>query len=105
MDGESLYRLAMAHIYGDGVAEDNVLAAKLLTEARALGHVEAAYNLGICYHYGYGVDVDLETAYGCTWNLPTRVMARAWSWWGGFSAGVFMWRKIGNRQCIGFGRR
>lgn len=63
-DGESLYRLAMAHIYGDGVAEDNVLAAKLLTEARALGHVEAAYNLGICYHYGYGVDVDLETAYG-----------------------------------------
>lgn len=62
-DGESLYRLAMKHIYGDGVAEDNELAARLLTQAHALGHMEATYNLGICYHYGYGVEADLEKAY------------------------------------------
>ena len=53
----------MKHIYGDGVAEDNELAARLLTQAHALGHMEATYNLGICYHYGYGVEADLEKAY------------------------------------------
>lgn len=63
MEAEVLYKLAMKHIYGDGVPEDNELAARLLTRAAELGHVEAAYNLGICYHYGYGVVVDLEKAY------------------------------------------
>ena len=53
----------MKHIYGDGVPEDNTLAVKLLAEARVLGHVEATYNLGICYHYGYGAPVDLEKAF------------------------------------------
>lgn len=62
-EGECLYRLAMKHIYGDGVSEDNVLAVRLLTRARELGHVEAAYNLGICFHYGYGTEVDLKKAY------------------------------------------
>lgn len=62
-NGESLFRLAMKHIYGDGVEEDNELAAQLLAQAHALGHVEATYNLGICCHYGYGAEVDLEKAY------------------------------------------
>ncbi len=63
MDAENLYQLAMKHIYGDGVAEDNELAAKLLAEAAAMGHVEAAYHLGICFQYGYGVEVDLQKAF------------------------------------------
>ena len=63
MDGEELFRLAMMHIYGDGVPEDNDLAAKYLTQARDMGHVEATYNLGICYHYGYGANVDLAKAF------------------------------------------
>ena len=62
-DGQGLFELAMKHIYGDGVPEDNELAVKLLTEAQELGHVEATYNLGICYHYGYGVEVDFEKAF------------------------------------------
>src|SRR5699024_3081115 len=53
----------MKHIYGDGVPEDNVLALQLLTQAHDMGHVEATYNLGICYHYGFGADVDLAKAY------------------------------------------
>lgn len=64
LDAQAKFELAMKHIYGDDVAEDNELAATLLTEAYALGHVEATYNLGICYHYGYGVEVDLERAFG-----------------------------------------
>lgn len=60
---QRLYELAMKHIYGDGVPEDNVLATKLLTQAHGLGHVEATYNLGICYHYGFGADIDLAKAY------------------------------------------
>lgn len=63
MDAQALYELAMNHIYGDGVPEDNELALKLLTQAHNMGHVEATYNLGICYHYGYGTEADLQKAY------------------------------------------
>ncbi len=61
--GQELFELAMKHIYGEGVPEDNDLAFELLTQAHDLGHVEAAYNLGICYHYGYGTNVDLKKAF------------------------------------------
>ena len=63
MDGQELYQLAMKHIYGDGVTENNDLAFKLLSQAHELGHIEASYNLGICYHYGYGTSVDLAKAF------------------------------------------
>lgn len=60
---EELYCLAMKYIYGDGVEENNALATRLLTRAHDMGHVEATYNLAICYHYGYGTGVDLQKAY------------------------------------------
>lgn len=63
MSGQELFELAMRHIYGDGVPEDNELALQLLTRARDTGHVEATYNLGICYHHGFGTGVDLAKAY------------------------------------------
>ena len=63
MNGQELFELAMRHIYGDGVPEDNDLATELLIQAHEMGHVEATYNLGICYHYGFGTDVDLEKAF------------------------------------------
>lgn len=63
MSAQELFTLAMKHIYGDGVAEDNDLAAKLLMQAHEMRHVEATYNLGICYHYGYGVDENLQRAF------------------------------------------
>lgn len=62
-DPQDLYELAMKHIYGNGVPEDNDLATKLLIQAHDMGHVEATYNLGICYHYGFGIAVDLAKAY------------------------------------------
>lgn len=63
LSAQELYELAMKHIYGDGVPEDNDLATKLLTKAHEMGHVEATYNLGICYHYGFGTDIDLKKAF------------------------------------------
>ena len=63
MNAQELYELAMKHIYGDGVPEDNELAFRLLTQAHDMGHSEATYNLGICYHYGYGTSIDLAKAY------------------------------------------
>ena len=60
---QELFELAMKHIYGDGVPEDNFLALQLLTQAHDMGHAEATYNLGICYHYGFGADIDLAKAY------------------------------------------
>ena len=63
IDAQSLFTLAMKHIYGDGVPEDNDLAFRLLTQAQEMGHTEATYNLGICYHYGYGTGVDLKQAF------------------------------------------
>ena len=63
MSAQELYELAMKHIYGDGVPEDNDLATKLLIRAHDMGHVEATYNLGICYHYGFGTAIDLEKAF------------------------------------------
>ncbi len=62
-DSQGLYELAMRHIYGNGVPEDNEFAVKLLTQAHGMGHVEATYNLGICYHYGYGTEADLQKTY------------------------------------------
>lgn len=62
-NSQELYELAMKHIYGDGVPEDNELAVKLLTQAHEMGCVEATYNLGICYHYGYGIGENLAKAY------------------------------------------
>lgn len=63
MNAQELFELAMRHIYGDGVPEDNDLATKLLIQSHEMGHVEATYNLGICYHYGFGTDVDLGKAF------------------------------------------
>ena len=63
MNAQELYELAMRHIYGDGVPEDNDLARELLIRAHDMGHVEATYNLGICYHYGFGTGVDLARAF------------------------------------------
>ena len=63
MNAQELFELAMRHIYGDGVPEDNDLATKLLIQSHEMGHVEATYNLGICYHYGFGTDVDLAKAF------------------------------------------
>ena len=62
-DAQELYELAMKHLYGDGVPEDNDFATKLLIRACDKGHVEATYNLGICYHYGFGTGVDLAKAF------------------------------------------
>ena len=62
-EAQALFEQAMKHIYGDGVPEDNELAVKLLTQAHNAGHIEATYNLGICYHYGYGTEINLETAF------------------------------------------
>lgn len=53
LNAQQLYELAMKHIYGDGVAEDNDLAFSLLAQAHDMGHVEITYNLGIYYHYGF----------------------------------------------------
>ena len=63
MNAQELYELAMKHIYGEGVPEDNNLATKLLIRAHDMGHVEATYNLGICYHYGFGAAIDLAKAF------------------------------------------
>ena len=63
MDAQALFELAMKHIYGDGVAEDNERALELLTKAHELSHTEATYNLGICYHYGYGTAENLKKAF------------------------------------------
>lgn len=63
MNAQELFELAMKHIYGDGVPEDNDLATKLLIQDHEMGHVEATYNLGICYHYGFGTDIDLAKAF------------------------------------------
>lgn len=61
-DPEAVYRLAMKYIYGDGVEENNDLAAELLRQAAEAGHIEAQYNLGVCLHYGYGAEIDTEEA-------------------------------------------
>ena len=63
MNAQELFELAMRHIYGNGVPEDNELAFELLTRAHEMGHIEAAYNLGICFHYGYGTQIDLARAF------------------------------------------
>lgn len=57
---EQKFRQAMELIDQKG---DYQQASQLLEEAAEEGHREAAYNLAICYHHGYGVEQDLKTAY------------------------------------------
>ena len=67
-EAEAQYQLAMLYIYGNGVEEDNTLAAQLLEKAAEQGHVEATYHLGICCHYGHGVEVNLKRACMLYWT-------------------------------------
>ena len=60
---QEIFELAMKHIYGDDVPDDNDLAFELLTQAHDMGHIEASYNLGICFHYGFGTEIDLAMAF------------------------------------------
>lgn len=53
--------LAMAHISGDGVQKDPARALELLKSA-ADKHVEARFQLGLCYLLGRGVPIDAATA-------------------------------------------
>ena len=85
-DAEAQYRLAMRLIYGDGVEEDNVLAAQLLEKAAEQGHVEAIYNLGVCYHYGHGVEADVKQACMLYWTSAQHGYGKGMVLMGRFSA-------------------
>ena len=63
VDPRGVFETAMQFIYGDGVPEDNEWGACLLNDAHLLGCREATYNLGICYHHGFGVEADLQKAF------------------------------------------
>lgn len=61
-DPEALYRLAMLHIYGDGVPEDNDLAAALLLRAARQGCAKAQALTGSCLQQGVGTAPDMAEA-------------------------------------------
>ena len=49
------YNLALMYNNGEGIAEDNVEAAKWYQRAAEQGYASAQNNLGNMYKYGYGV--------------------------------------------------
>ena len=62
-DMQSQYALAMERLQEQGGVNRDPRVVELLEQAAEQGHREAAYQLGICYHYGHGVEPDLKTAY------------------------------------------
>lgn len=98
---KAIFELAMRHIYGDGVPEDNVFAFELLTRAHEMGHIEASYNLGICFHYGYGTDIDLKKPLSCIFMPQMRNTARAWSLWDGSITKEYTFRGIAGLPSFG----
>jgi hypothetical protein len=56
------YRLGLHYFTGQGVAKDEVEAAKWYRKAAEQNHAGAQYNLGVCYAKGQGVKQDSAEA-------------------------------------------
>jgi len=59
---DRLYEMGLALVNGDGVKEDEVLAAKLIRKAAEQGHAHAQTELGFMYSVGRGVQMDRTQA-------------------------------------------
>eukprot|EP01044_Picomonas_judraskeda_P015102 COSAG03_NODE_2486_length_2711_cov_2.566616_2_plen_197_part_00 len=65
-DAEAAFQLAAYHGSGQarmrGIPRDEQVAAQYYMQACAAGHTEAAFNVGMCYHTGSGVEKSVEKA-------------------------------------------
>jgi TPR repeat protein len=52
-------------LHGLGIAANAIEAIKWYNEAAQRGHVQAQYNLGVCYIIGQGVEINHQT--GLEW--------------------------------------
>lgn len=103
-EAQCLYELAMKHIYGDGVPEDNELAVKLLTRAKDMGHVRLPIIWGFAITMATERQSIWERPMNCTCILQTAAMERAWNWWGVSITGASMWSRTAHRRNTGFGK-
>lgn len=62
-DGEAMYRIGMIYFSGElGQRQDNEKALEWFLKASKHFHVDATFNIGYCYEYGYGVTQNNEKA-------------------------------------------
>jgi TPR repeat protein len=61
--GGAQYNLGICYANGEGVAKDQVKAAKWYRKAAEQNHAKAQFNLGGCYVNGEGVAKDYVEAY------------------------------------------
>ena len=61
----AIYQRGLAYATGEGLPQDDALAAECFRKAAALGHAEARFRLGYCYLDGLGVPED--DAQGMSW--------------------------------------
>lgn len=62
---EALFRLALCHLDGIGVPQDEAKAAQLMMKAAGRKHPDALYNFGVLLYHGRGVPCDPEAARRC----------------------------------------
>lgn len=62
-DIEAMYRLGMIFFSGElGQRQDDAKAMEWFLKASEHFHVDAIFNVGYCYEYGYGIDQNTEQA-------------------------------------------
>ena len=59
---EAQFNLGVMHEDGEGVLNDEKIAARFYEQAAAQGHAEAQYKLGVMYKSGRGVPKDEDAA-------------------------------------------
>jgi uncharacterized protein len=62
-DAETQVQLGLRYDKGEGVAKDQVEAAKWFRKAAEQNYAKAQYNLGVCYEEGGGVAKDWVESY------------------------------------------
>lgn len=90
--GEAIaqYKLGRCYLKGEGVAKDEVEAAKWYRKAADRGHIFAQYHLGVCYGQGQGVAKD-------------EVEAMKWYHMAGDKGDVFAQYELGHCYAEGLG--
>lgn len=61
---EAIYQIGLDYFFGEPIAEDEQLYARMMARAARKGHLKAQYRMAEIFYHGHGVEID-KTASEC----------------------------------------